>query len=408
MSATPESKIMKLNSSSGLDPIGLQTNCDDSLSSSVGETFSPSSLSASEPIGKLIIQIPCYNEEAALPVTLSVLPRELPGITKVEWLIVDDGSTDRTVDVAQGCGVDHIVSLPCHQGLAKAFVAGLQTCLQEGADIIVNTDADNQYSAEDIPKLIEPILKGKAEIVVGARPIDDIEHFSPLKKTLQKLGSWFIRLVSRTDIPDAPSGFRAMTRDAAMQLNVFSEYTYTLETIIQAGQKNMAITSVPIRINGELRPSRLLKSIQQYVSKSVLTAGRIFVIYRPLRFFSFLGVTVFLAGFVIGARFLVFFLAGESAGHVQSLILASLLMGMGFQVVVLGVVADLISVNRKLLEKINWRSQKIEETGTLISKGGVEKAAHRDPPRSREGLCSPFGGTAKQRQRNVTSYAKRS
>jgi glycosyltransferase involved in cell wall biosynthesis len=352
--------------------------------------------------------MPCYNEEAALPVTLSVLPRELPGITKVEWLIVDDGSTDRTVDVAQGYGVDHIVSLPRHQGLAKAFVVGLQTCLQEGADIIVNTDADNQYSAEDIPKLIEPILKGKAEIVVGARPIDDIEHFSPLKKMLQKLGSWFIRLVSRTDIPDAPSGFRAMTRDAAMQLNVFSEYTYTLETIIQAGQKNMAITSVPIRVNGELRPSRLLKSIPQYVSKSVLTAGRIFVIYRPLRFFSFLGAVVFLAGFLIGARFLVFFLAGEGAGHVQSLILASLLMGMGFQVVVLGVVADLISVNRKLLEKINCRSQKIEETGTFISKRGVEKAAHRGPPRSREGLVPPFGGTAKRRKRNVTGYAKRS
>jgi glycosyltransferase involved in cell wall biosynthesis len=284
----------------------------------------------------------------------------------VEWLVVDDGSTDRTVDVAQSYGVDHIVSLPRHQGLAKAFGVGLQACLREGADIIVNTDADNQYSAEDIPKLVAPILKGKAEIVVGARPIDDIEHFSALKKMLQKLGSWFIRLISRTDIPDAPSGFRAMTRDAAMQLNVFSEYTYTLETIIQAGQKNMAITSVPIRVNGELRPSRLFKSIPQYVLKSVFTAGRIFVIYRPLRFFSFLGAVVFLAGFLIGVRFLVFFLAGEGAGHVQSLILASLLMVMGFQVAVLGVVADLISVNRKLLEKINWRSQQIEKTGTLI------------------------------------------
>jgi glycosyltransferase involved in cell wall biosynthesis len=336
----------------------------------------PFSLSRGEQARKLIIQIPCYNEEAALPITLSALPREIPGIDKVEWLIVDDGSSDRTVDVARAHGVDHIVSLPRHQGLAGAFVGGLQACLQAGADIIVNTDADNQYCAEDIPKLIQPILKGKAEIVVGARPIDDIEHFSLFKKLLQRWGSWFIRLVSRTDIPDAPSGFRAMSRDAAMQLNVFSDYTYTLETIIQAGQKNMAIVSVPVRVNGKLRPSRLLKSIPQYVLKSAVTAGRIFVVYRPLRFFSYLGGVIFLVGFVIGVRFLVFFLAGSGGGHVQSLILASLLMGMGFQVVVLGVLADLIAVNRKLLEKLNWRTQKIEEMRASVSEQERGPAEH--------------------------------
>jgi len=336
----------------------------------------PFSSAASEPIGKLIIQIPCYNEEVALPTTLSALPREIPGIGKVEWLIVDDGSADRTVDVARAHGVDHIVSMPRHQGLAGAFVAGLRACLRAGADIIVNTDADNQYCAEDIPRLILPILQRKAEIVVGARPIDEMEHFSPLKKTLQKWGSCFIRLISRTDIPDAPSGFRAMSRDAAMQLNVFSDYTYTLETIIQAGQKNMAIVSVPVRVNGELRESRLLKSIPQYVLKSVFTAVRIFVIYRPLRFFCFLGGVIFSAGFLVGVRFLVFYLKGEGGGHVQSLILASLLMGMGFQVVVLGVLADLIAVNRKLLEKINWRNQKIEETRSSFSDQGREPAEH--------------------------------
>jgi glycosyltransferase involved in cell wall biosynthesis len=332
----------------------------------------PFSSAASEPIGKLIIQIPCYNEEVALPTTLSALPREIPGVGKVEWLIVDDGSTDGTVDVASAHGVDHIVSLPRHQGLARAFGAGLQACLQAGADIIVNTDADNQYSAEDIPRLIKPILERKAEIVVGARPIDDIEHFSQMKKTLQKWGSWFIRMVSCTDIPDAPSGFRAMSRDAAMQLNVFSEYTYTLETIIQAGQKNMAIVSVPVRVNGELRKSRLLKSIPQYVLRSVLTAGRIFVVYRPLRFFSFLGAVIFSAGFLVGVRFLVFYFKGEGGGHVQSLILAALLMGMGFQVIVLGVLADLIAVNRKLLEKLNWHTQKIEEKCASISDRDIQ------------------------------------
>jgi glycosyltransferase involved in cell wall biosynthesis len=310
---------------------------------------------------KLIIQIPCFNEESTLGVTLSALPRTLPGIDHIEWLIIDDGSTDKTVEVASSYGVHHIVRLPCNQGLAKAFMAGLEASLQAGADIIVNTDADNQYSAEDIPQLIAPILAGKAEIVVGARSIGEIQHFSPLKKSLQKLGSWAVRLASKTDIPDAPSGFRAMSRDAAQRLNVFNEYTYTLETIIQAGQKSMAITSVPVRTNADLRPSRLVKSIPSYVRRAILTIVRIFMTYQPFRFFAVPGMVTAAIGVLIGLRFLFFYLQGHGAGHIQSLILAALLMGSGFFTCVIGLIADLISVNRKLLEKLDWRIQKIEE-----------------------------------------------
>jgi glycosyltransferase involved in cell wall biosynthesis len=310
---------------------------------------------------KLIVQIPCYNEEAALGTTLSELPRTVPGVDRVEWLIIDDGSRDKTIEVARAGGVDHIVRLPYHQGLAKAFMAGLDGCLKAGADIIINTDADNQYCAADIPRLIAPILDGEAEIVVGARPIDQIEHFSPVKKLLQKFGSWVVRRASRTHIPDAPSGFRAMSRNAAMQLHVFSEYTYTIETIIQAGQKGMAITSVPIRTNGDLRPSRLVKSIPSYVRRSLLTILRIFVTYRPFRFFATQGVVVFAAGFLLGLRFLYYFGIGDGNGRVQSLVLASLLMGIGFSLGVVGLLADLIAVNRQLLEKLEWRMYLIEE-----------------------------------------------
>jgi glycosyltransferase involved in cell wall biosynthesis len=310
---------------------------------------------------KLIIQIPCYNEEATLRIALSALPRNLPGIDKVEWLIIDDGSKDRTVEVARECGVDHVVSLPRNQGLARGFIAGLDACLKAGADIIVNTDADNQYCADDIPKLIAPILRGEAEIVVGARSIDEIEHFSPMKKALQKLGSWVVRIASKTDIPDAPSGFRAMSRKAAMQLNVFNEYTYTLETIIQAGQKNMAIVSVPIRTNDDLRPSRLVKSIPSYIRRSILTIVRIFMTYKPFRFFVVPGVVSFTLGFIIGLRFLYFYFSGHGTGHIQSVILAALLMGSGFFLGMTGLLADLISVNRKLLEKIDWRVREMEE-----------------------------------------------
>ena len=309
---------------------------------------------------KLIIQMPCYNEEATLAIALQALPRQVAGVDQVEWLIVNDGSSDRTVEVARAHGVDHVVDLGFHQGLARGFMAGLDACLRLGADVIVNTDADNQYEAGDIPKLIAPIVNGESAIVVGARPITEIEHFSPLKKQLQKLGSWVVRVASGTDIPDAPSGFRAMTRAAAMQLNVFSEYTYTLETIIQAGQKGMAITSVPIRTNGFLRPSRLMKSMRAYIQRSILTILRIFITYKPLRFFLWLGAVPFAAGTLIGIRWLILFFDDPTRARTPSLILAAILILIGVQMWGLGLVADIIAVNRKLLEEIQVRVKRIE------------------------------------------------
>jgi glycosyltransferase involved in cell wall biosynthesis len=303
---------------------------------------------------KLIIQIPCFNEAETLGIALSALPRQVPGFDTVEWLIIDDGSTDDTVKVALEHGVDHVVKHTRNQGLARGFMNGLQACLERGADVIVNTDADNQYQADDIPLLTAPIVAGKADIVIGARPIEAIEHFSPIKKLLQKLGSWVVRVASKTDIPDAPSGFRAMSRSAARRLTVFSDYTYTLETIIQAGQKNMAITSVPVRVNGDLRPSRLVKSISSYIRRSIVTIVRVFVIYRPFRFFGAIGLTLFTVGFLIGLRFLYKWLMSDYGydGHIQSLILASSLMVIGFQTILIAFVADLLSANRKLMEEV--------------------------------------------------------
>lgn len=309
---------------------------------------------------KLVIQIPCYNEEASLPVTLAELPREVPGFEEVEWLVVDDGSTDDTAAVAAAHGVDRIVRLPNNRGLSKAFMAGLDAAIGMGADVIVNTDADNQYCADDIPKLVEPILEGRAEIVVGERPIDSTPHFSPLKKLLQKLGSRIVRRLSATDIPDAPSGFRAVSRDAAMRLHVFSDYSYTLETIIQAGRKGMAITSVPIRTNADLRPSRLYSSLWSYLRRQGVTLARIFITYRPFRFFAVPGLLSFAVGFLIGLRFLYFYLTGDGSGHVQSLILAALLLSSGTVLVLVGLVTDLVAVNRKMLESISYRIHRFE------------------------------------------------
>jgi glycosyltransferase involved in cell wall biosynthesis len=309
---------------------------------------------------KLIIQIPCYNEELTLPVTLSDLPRKIPQIDSVEWLVVDDGSLDRTAEVARVHGVDQVISLSPHQGLAKAFLAGLEACVAAGADIIVNTDADNQYCAADIPKLIEPLLAGWADIVIGARPVREIEHFSPLKKHLQRLGSYVVRMLSNTNVADATSGFRAMSRDAAMQLHVFNKYTYTLESIIQAGQKGMAVTSVPIRINGPLRPSRLVRNIPDYIRRQGLTVLRIFITYKPMRFFFVQGAILVGAGTFLGLRFLYFFFTSGGSGHVQSLVLAALVIIIGFSLFVVGVLADLIAVNRQLLEKLDWQLKKIE------------------------------------------------
>ena len=318
---------------------------------------------------KLIIQIPCFNEEKTLPVTLKELPRSLPGVDKIEWLIIDDGSTDNTIEVARSEGVDHVVRLIGHQGLAKGFMAGLQASIEKGADIIVNTDADNQYFAGDIIKLVQPILEGKAEIVIGERPISEIKHFSPLKKLFQRWGSWMVRKVSHTDIPDAPSGFRAISREAAMRMHVFSEYTYTIETIIQAGQRGMAIMSVPIRTNDFLRKSRLIHSVPAYLSRSFNTIMRIFMTYRPLSFFTIPGAIAILAGVILGLRFLYFYLiTNTGAGHIQSLILTAVLLILGFLLVIFGLIADLVSVNRKLLENVDYRLQRLDEKVNSLRK----------------------------------------
>lgn len=331
---------------------------------------------------KVLIQIPCHDEEETLPLVLGELPRRLDGVTSVEWLVVDDGSTDRTADVARSHGVDHVVSLPRRQGLARAFLAGIEACIEAGADIIVNTDGDHQYRAADIPALIRPILEGRADIVVGSRPIDRTAHFSPLKRFLQRMGSRATRALSGTDVADSPSGFRAFTRDAAMRLHVYNRYTYTVETIIQAGRKGMAIASVPVSTNPELRPSRLVRSTGSYVARQLLTMVRVFMTYKPFRFFAVPGAVLFGAGFLLGLRFLVAYLGGNGSGHVQSLILASLLMGTGFFLGVVGLIADLLAVNRVLLEGLDWRLRRLEHgrrAGERLdadqSAGGAEGAA---------------------------------
>ncbi len=310
---------------------------------------------------KLIIQIPCYNEAAMLPATLRELPRSVDGFERVEWLVIDDGSTDNTGGVAREHGVDHLVCFSRNHGLSRAFLAGLDACTKLGADVIVNTDADNQYNAADIPVLVAPILEGTADIVVGERPVGSIRHFSLTKKLLQRLGSWVVRLTSGTAIPDAPSGFRAISREAALRLNVFSDYTYTLETIIQAGQKGMTIVSVPVRVNQDvIRPSRLVTTIPRYLMKSSLTIVRMLVVYRPFRFFMCLGLALFGMGFLIGLRFLYYHLLSEASGHVQSLILSSVLLGIGFQTILVAFLADLLAVNRRLLEDVQYRQRAME------------------------------------------------
>ena len=306
---------------------------------------------------KLVIQIPCYNEQECLPLTLENLPRRVDGFDEVEWLVIDDGSTDDTARVATRHGA-RVVSHTHNKGLAQTFMTGLEACLRLGADVIVNTDADNQYDASCIPDLVRPILEGRADIVVGARPIAHIEHFSIVKKMLQRLGSFVVRMASGTDIPDAPSGFRAISRDAALRTNVFNDYTYTLETIIQAGQKNMAICSLPVRVNEDLRPSRLVKSIFIYVCRSLITIVRIFVVYRPFYFCAAVGTLFFIPGTFLGIRFLYHFFTSGTAGHVQSLILSSILIGMGFQTWMMAFIADALAVNRKLSEEMQYTIRK--------------------------------------------------
>ncbi|MBR2427365.1 MAG: glycosyltransferase family 2 protein [Lentisphaeria bacterium] len=303
---------------------------------------------------KLIIQIPCFNEAGTLALALKEIPRTVPGFDKVEILIIDDGSTDATVEVAQKCGVEHVVRHQHNMGLAKAFMTGIHAALAAGADVIVNTDADNQYCAADIPLLTAPVLSGEAEYVIGTRPISEISHFSPAKKILQKIGSFMVRKFSGTQVEDAPSGFRALSKEAALQLNVFNDYTYTLETIIQAGYKNMKIKCVPIRVNEDLRPSRLVKSIPKYIERSVCTMIRIAIIYRPFRFFMTCGITSFLIGCLIGIRFLWYYFNHAGQGMMQSLLLASLFLLAGFISCIIAFIADLLAVNRKMLEDIQF------------------------------------------------------
>ena len=309
---------------------------------------------------KLIIQIPCYNEAETLEIALNALPKHIDGVDVIEYLIINDGSKDNTVEVARNWGVNYIVNFRNNKGLARGFMAGLDACLRNGADIIVNTDADNQYCGDDIEKLIQPILRGEAGMVVGERPIDQTEHFSPLKKKLQHLGSWVVRKASKTDIPDAPSGFRAYSRHTAMRMNVINEYTYTLETIVQAGRQKMAVTSVPIRTNGELRPSRLFNSMFGYVKKSVLTIGRALMMYKPLYCFAWLAGIFGVAGVAIGIRFLVYFFNGAGAGHIQSLILAAMFIIIAAMCGVIGLLGDVISANRKLLEEIQFELRRMD------------------------------------------------
>ena len=309
---------------------------------------------------KLIIQIPCFNEEETLAVAVKALPREVPGFDSVEWLVIDDGSGDDTVGVAKRMGVDHVVRHAVNRGLATAFMTGLEACLRLGADVIVNTDADNQYEARDIPVITAPIIAGEADMVVGARPIDETDHFSWIKKKLQRLGSWAVRTASKTQVADAPSGFRAISRETAMRLNVFNAYTYTLETIIQAGLSNLRVRSVPIRTNADLRPSRLVKSISSYVKRSLLTIFRVFVTYRPMALFFWTGTAFMLPGLIIGLRFLYYYLAAQGEGHIQSVVLASLCITLGTLLYMMGLIADLVATNRKLLERINLRTWHLE------------------------------------------------
>ncbi len=309
---------------------------------------------------KLIVQIPCLNEEETLPETLKHIPRHIDGIDTIEILIINDGSTDRTVEVAKKNGVHHIVNFTKHKGLARAFHAGLDACLQNGADIIVNLDADGQYKGEDIPRLILPILEGKADIVIGNRDIENVRQFSWIKKRLQRLGSWVVRQLSGVEIADATTGFRAYNREAALRLNIISDYTYTLESIIQAAHKDLAIANITVQTNEVKRPSRLFRTIPEYIKRSVITIIRVYTMFNPFRLFATAGTFFLMLGTLIGCRFLFYYLIGQGGGKIQSLILGSILTLIGFQLIVLGFISDIISANRRLIEDVLLRTKKLQ------------------------------------------------
>lgn len=309
---------------------------------------------------KLIVQIPCFNEEHTLPQTVKDIPRRIPGVDKVEILIIDDGSSDRTVAVARELGVDHIICNKRNQGLARSFRTGLDACLHLGADIVVNTDGDNQYAGWDIPKLIQPILDGKADMVVGDRQTGNVGHFSPVKKALQKLGSSAVRNLSGINIPDAVSGFRAISREAALQINIVSSFSYTTEMLIQAGKKNLKVVSIPIETNDKTRESRLFTSIPQFIERQLSTMVRIYTMYQPLRVFFYTGTVLLVTGLIPILRFLYFYMIGQGDGHVQSLLLGGILSMMGFLTYLVGLVADIINFNRQLIEMTLERVRRLE------------------------------------------------
>lgn len=320
---------------------------------------------------KLIVQIPCFNEEKTIGQTVGDIPRQIKGIDELKILVIDDGSTDNTIEAARQAGVDYIVKNRGNKGLARTFWKGFDACLKLGADIIVNTDGDNQYHGRDIPKLIIPILEQQADIVVGDRQTNTIAHFSPLKKKLQSVGSFVVRLLSGTQIPDTVSGFRAFTREAAMQLNIVSPFSYTIETVIQAGKKDFVITSVPIGTNPKTRESRLFKSVPDFIERSLTTMLRMYTMYQPFRVFVYIGVLLMAAGIIPAVRFLYFYLGGNGSGHVQSLILSTILFISGFQSFLIGLLADVIGFNRKLIEEALWRVKQIETSH--ISQAEFEK-----------------------------------
>jgi glycosyltransferase involved in cell wall biosynthesis len=332
---------------------------------------------------KLIIQVPCFNEEQHIAVTLRELPRKIRGVDEIEVLVIDDGSSDNTAAIARLNGADHILHFSNNRGLARAFRAGLDAALRLGADIIVNTDGDNQYQARDIERLIQPVLRGEADMVVGDRDPGKAAHFSPVKRLLQRYGSWVVRTLSDTDIPDTTSGFRALSRGAAMRLNVLSDFTYTLETIIQAGKKKLPVTHVPVSTNPDRRGSKLFASTWTYVKRSAATMLRIYALYEPLKVFSYIGGMLIAIGTAIGLRFMYYYWTAGGHGHIQSLMLTVLLVIIGFQTVLIGLVADLIGANRSLIEDILLRMRRVE-LGDHNSE--VETMAHEvESPRAQGG-----------------------